>query len=92
MSKDAKAQKLAFQHWIEAVITSSPKSLCREKFKCFVSATCRATVLNSSFYTFVVHVNRLIRATDMAIACTCTTRCGVKEMLVSHSFTGKQVN
>lgn len=78
MSKDARAQKLAFQHWIEAVITIY--FLLSKAFAIYL-------IINVNVITWNC---RLIRGIDMGIACIITMKSGAKPMLVSHFSTGKQ--
>lgn len=84
LSKDAKAQKLAFQHWIEAVITFSPYCNVGTIF-CWI--ICIFVKFEPCFHTFTC---RLIRGIDTATACIIIMKSGVKMMLVSRSFTGTQ--
>lgn len=85
LSKDAKAQKLAFQHWIEAVITCSP--YCNVGLN-FLFDNLNFVKFEPCFHTFKC---RLIQGIDTATACIIIMKSGVKMMLVSHFFTGKQI-
>lgn len=79
LSKDAKAQKLAFQHWIEAVSYISGVSLWP------------AFQILLSLLLLLLSVNfRLIQGIVMGITCICIMKNGVKQMLVSHSSIGKR--
>lgn len=93
LSKDAKARKLAFQHWIEAVRTFL--------FSCF---TCNHNLLDAWLdrtFSFLMQIlfeililiavcfSRLIRGTGMGTAYIFTMRNGVKPILASPSSTGE---
>lgn len=80
LSKDAKAQKLAFQHWIEAVIILSI-GFVYFQFSLSFGFLCS--------FVMMFWACRLIHGIGMGIACMCIMKNGVKQMLVSHSFTGK---
>lgn len=75
LSKDAKAQKLAFQHWIEAV-SESFAGKSQEQYR----------VLICCLFSFCLF--RLIPDIDMGIACISTMKNGVKLKLASHFSTG----
>ena len=74
LSKDAKARKLTFRHWIEAV---SGSFVGKSQEQCWILICC-------CFFSLF----RLILDIDMDIVCICTMKNGVKQMLVSHFSTG----
>lgn len=83
-----KAQKLAFQHWIEAVIPFLPFFLQISFFFVCVNILikCKNKTKNMKFLKI-----RLILDTGMDTICINTMKNGVKLMLVSHSFTGMTI-
>ena len=105
LSRDSKAQKLAFEHWIEAVIFS-PLSF-RFLLPCFpllfyfiYSGVVRTLIV--FFYACPVisffsqnclkTACRLIQGIDMGIACISIMKNGVKQVLVNHFSTGKHLD
>lgn len=84
LSLDAKAQKLAFQHWIEAV------SMIVLFYKNFMYDQLLLIV----YYSFLILIGldlkcRLIHAIAMGTTCIIIMKNGAKLTLVSHSFIGE---
>lgn len=98
LSKDAKAQKLAFQHWIEAVsLHYYPLFYCQEYYLLFNYLYFSVFDQPSLFYIGnfdligVTSNCRSIHAIAMGITCNTTIKNGVKRMPVNHSFIGKVI-